>query len=76
MAGCSYELCIVLAILLFGVLTQAHSAPNIVVTSSKNEGRGIRYFYTVSGWSTEDPKRTFYGDTDFGTGCVITAKAF
>lgn len=61
----------VFAVLFFGILTQAHSKPTIVVTSSQNEGRGVRYFYTVNNWTINDPEKSDCGDPNWGTACVV-----
>lgn len=61
----------IFVVLFFCVLTHAYSAPTLVVTSSQNEGRGVRYFYTVSNWSVYDPERTDCGDPDYGYDCII-----
>jgi hypothetical protein len=61
----------VFAVLFFGVLTQAHSNPTLVVTSSQNEGGGVRYFYTVSNWTTNDPEKSHCGDPNWGTVCIV-----
>lgn len=44
-----------------GVLTQVQAMPNLIVTSSQHEGgNGVRYFYSVSNWTTQDKEVTIY----------------
>lgn len=62
---------IVFAVLFLGFSTRAHSTPTLVVTSSQNEGVGVRYFYTVNNWTVHDPERTYCGDRDWGKACVV-----
>ena len=45
-----------------GVLTQVQAMPNLIVTSSQHEGgNGVRYFYSVSNWTTQDKEGRLQG---------------
>lgn len=60
------KLFLVLMVSVLGFLTQAQATPTLVVTSGKKEGVGVRYFYSITNWSTEDRERTElcgYNDT-------------